>query len=169
MLDVSRIRTGKLALKPEDVDLSRLVRDLLARIAKDPKNSKLVVTCDCEPEIFVRGDQLRLEQVLANLVTNAIKYGGDKPIQVTLEKSETHAVLAVADSGIGIAKEHQARIFEPFERAVSIKSFGGIGLGLYIVRQIVKMHGGVIRVESDVGKGAKFTVELPLLGRHEFD
>ena len=103
-----------------------------------------------------------MEQVLINLLSNAIKYGAGAPIHVVVRGLADRALLVVRDHGIGIAEADQARIFERFERAVSVRNFGGLGLGLYIVRWIVTSHGGTIRVESKPGAGATFLVELPL-------
>jgi signal transduction histidine kinase len=105
---------------------------------------------------------VRLEQVVGNLLSNAIKYGAGHPIEVAVSRNAHTAKLAITDHGIGISPEDQARLFNRFERAVSIKSFGGLGLGLYITRQIVTAHGGTIRVDSQPGAGATFLVELPL-------
>jgi signal transduction histidine kinase len=102
-----------------------------------------------------------LEQVVENLLTNAIKYGAGKPIHVRLEASPGRVTLTVQDQGIGIASEHQARIFERFERAVSERNYGGLGLGLYITRTIVEALGGTIRVQSQPDQGACFTAEFP--------
>ncbi len=103
-----------------------------------------------------------MEQVLINLLSNAIKYGAGGPIHVVVRSLASRALLIVRDHGMGIAEADQARIFERFERAVSVRNFGGLGLGLYIVRWIVTSHGGTIRVESKPGAGATFIVELPL-------
>jgi signal transduction histidine kinase len=105
---------------------------------------------------------VRLEQVVSNLLSNAIKYGSGHPIEVAVSRNTHTARLEVTDHGIGISADDQARLFNRFERAASIKSFGGLGLGLYVTRQIVTAHGGTIRVESQPGAGATFVVELPL-------
>lgn len=112
------------------------------------------------PGIIGQWEFLRLEQVVTNLVTNAAKYGSGKPIEVVLEAEGRRARLTVRDHGIGIAAEDQARIFEPCERAVSTRHYGGFGLGLWIVRQIIESMGGTIRVRSVSGEGSTFTVEL---------
>jgi signal transduction histidine kinase len=111
-----------------------------------------------------RWDRLRLEQVVTNLLSNALKYGPGKPIQVRLEAAGELARLTVRDEGIGIEPECLSRIFEKFERAVSGRHYGGLGLGLYITRQIVSALGGRVAVESRPQQGAVFTVELPLRG-----
>ena len=107
-------------------------------------------------------DPLRLEQVVSNLLTNAIKYGPGKPIEVTVARDVRNARILVRDHGIGVAKEQQGRIFERFARAVSVREYGGLGLGLYISRQIAEAHGGSIEVQSAPGEGATFVLEFPL-------
>ena len=107
-------------------------------------------------------DRSRLEQVLLNLLSNAMKFGMHRPIHVGVRRQETSARIIVRDHGIGIAEKDQARIFNRFERAVSALHFGGLGLGLYLVRWIVTSHGGSVRVESKPNAGATFVVELPL-------
>lgn len=97
----------------------------------------------------------------SNLLSNAVKFGAGKPIEISIEQAQGRARLEVKDHGIGIAPERRERIFERFERAVSARHYGGLGLGLDICRRIVEAHGGSIRVESELGHGAKFTVELP--------
>ena len=106
-------------------------------------------------------DRLRLEQVLSNLLTNAMKYGADAPIEVEISARGDAARMTVRDHGIGIHDEDQKRIFERFERAVSGESFPGMGLGLFITREIVEAHGGKIAVASRPGDGARFEVTLP--------
>jgi signal transduction histidine kinase len=106
-------------------------------------------------------DRLRLEQVLTNLLSNAIKYGSGKPVHVQVRSGTTRAWVVVRDEGIGIQAEALERIFEKFERAVSAQHYGGLGLGLYVTRQIIESMGGGVRVVSTPGQGATFTVELP--------
>ena len=101
--------------------------------------------------------------MIANLLVNAIKYGGGRPVRLTVERADGAARLTVRDEGIGISTEDQERIFDRFERAVSVRSYGGMGLGLYITQQIVDAHGGRIQVQSTRGKGSTFTVDLPVL------
>jgi signal transduction histidine kinase len=108
-----------------------------------------------------RWDRVRLEQVVANLVSNAIRYGGAGPVEVTLRAGPGEVTLAVRDHGRGIAAEDRARIFDRYERGRNAQGAGGLGLGLYVVRRIVEAHGGRIAVESQPGDGATFTVTLP--------
>jgi signal transduction histidine kinase len=107
---------------------------------------------------------MRLEQVVGNLLANAMKYGAGKPVELHLEQDDGKVRLKVRDFGIGIAKEDRERIFERFERAVSVRHYGGFGLGLWIVREIVQALGGAIDVESTPGQGSTFTVTLPRSG-----
>jgi signal transduction histidine kinase len=108
-----------------------------------------------------RWDRLRLEQVLENLLSNAFKYGAGQPVEVVVGGGEGRALLSVQDGGVGIAAADVERIFGRFERAAPTRNFGGLGLGLYIARQIVEAHGGSIRLESSPGQGTTFTVDLP--------
>jgi signal transduction histidine kinase len=107
-------------------------------------------------------DKLRIEQVVTNLLANAIKYGAGKPIQVTLESEPGTARIIVSDQGIGIPRNKLDKIFDRFERAVPTDNYGGLGLGLYVAQQIAEAHGGAINVSSEVGRGSTFVLELPL-------
>ena len=111
--------------------------------------------------VLGRWDRLRLEQVLTNLLTNALRYGRDRPVEVRVEGTPEMARLQVRDEGIGIAEEAQERIFGRFERAASGRNYGGLGLGLWLTRQLVEAMHGRVQVQSRVGEGSTFTVELP--------
>lgn len=161
LLDVSRISSGKMKLQWEPVDFAATLRELTARLEPEASRAESQLSVDAPEALWGHSDRMRFEQVAENLLTNAIKYGAGKPIQVRLEARPGHILLSVLDQGIGIAREHQARIFERFERAVSDRNYGGLGLGLYITRTIVEALGGTIRVTSELGQGACFTVELP--------
>src|SRR6266542_3225532 len=160
LLDVSRIHMGRLELDLEDVDLGAMVQDAMGAIEDEAAQSGSRIAVRGEA---VRGcwDRLRISQVVTNLLSNAVKYGGGKPVEVEFGPRADHAVLTVRDHGIGIDPSDQPQIFERFERAVSSRNYGGLGLGLYIVKRIVEAHGGTIRVESVAGEGAAFIVELP--------
>ncbi|TKD03545.1 AAA family ATPase [Polyangium fumosum] len=161
LLDVVRIGAGKLSLSLEDVDLTTLAREAIDGCQHQITAAGCTVELVASEPVVGRWDRFRIEQVFINLLTNAIKYGMGKPITVGARRVGPRAEFWVEDRGMGIPKEDQARIFERFERAVSSRSFGGLGLGLYIARQIVEAHGGTIRVCSEPGQGATFTVELP--------
>ena len=160
LLDVSRLNAGRLRLELDEVDLRDVVRDALERFSDLPAARLLSVTA--EGTVRGRWDRLKLDQVVTNLVSNAVKYGEGKPIEVTVTATESTARLKVKDQGIGISEEAQQRLFQQFERAVSIRQFSGFGLGLWITRQLVVAHGGHIAVRSTPGQGAEFTVTLPL-------
>jgi PAS domain S-box-containing protein len=161
LLDVSRISSGQMKLHWEPMDFAIVVREVAARLEPEAIRAESPLTVRVPEALPVHSDRRRLEQVAENLLTNAIKYGAGRPIHVRLEASSERVTLAVEDQGIGIAPEHQERIFERFERAVSERNYGGLGLGLYITRTIIEALGGTIRVQSQPGQGACFTVELP--------
>jgi signal transduction histidine kinase len=162
LLDVARLSTGRLQLGREELDLAELAQEVTARFADDLERAGCELQLRTRP---MRGcwDRLRVEQVLTNLLANAIKFGPGRPIEVCVEGEGGLARLVVRDHGLGISPEAQRRIFERFERAVSFRSFGGLGLGLYVSKQIAEAHGGNIHVTSEPGHGATFTVELPVL------
>ena len=158
LLDVSKIAAGRFQLQPQWVDLRRLVERVIDRFASNPMGSPLRVRGEGTRAFL---DPFRMEQLVTNLVANAVKYGEGKPIEVELSADEERAWITVRDNGIGIGPREQARIFERFERAVSPNQYGGFGLGLWIARQVVEASGGRISVESELGKGSAFTVVVP--------
>lgn len=162
MLDVSRISLGKLSLHREPFDLTELVRDAIERVGPQVlATSGSPIVLDQPSSVPGTWDRFRVEQVLTNLLTNAARYGSGKPIEVRVALTGPRAILTVSDHGIGIAPANFQRIFNRFERAISENEISGLGLGLYIAQQIVEAHGGTIRVESELGSGSLFTVELP--------
>jgi PAS domain S-box-containing protein len=161
LLDISRITAGRLDLDLEPVDLAAVVRDATTRFREDLARAGCSLEIQTDGPCVGEWDRIRLEQVVTNLLSNAAKYGASRPIEVKVSADETTAVLTIKDHGIGIPPEHQARIFERFQRAVSDRHYGGLGLGLWIVRQIVEALGGSIRVESEPTVGSTFTVLLP--------
>lgn len=161
LLDVSRITAGKLRLHPETMDLGVLVSELADSSHAELQRSGSALDVQVEPDVLGEWDPIRIEQIAQNLLTNAIKYGEGKPIEVRVTATDDWAHLMVRDHGMGIPADQQARIFERFERAVSARHYGGFGLGLWIVRQIVEACDGRVRVESAVGQGSTFVVELP--------
>jgi signal transduction histidine kinase len=163
MLDISRITTGKLTVQKQRFDLCDATRELLDRLALQIQAAGCPTELVCEAPVEGDWDRFRVEQVMTNLLTNALRYGQGKPMRIWVGRSGDRAVFQVRDEGMGIAAENHERIFQRFERAISANEISGMGLGLYIARQIVEMHGGHIRVESAPGKGSTFTVELPLV------
>jgi signal transduction histidine kinase len=162
LLDVSRISAGRLELEPEEVALDTIVEDVVSRFEEELSRVGSTLRVESAgPPVAGRWDPMRIDQVVTNLVGNAIKYGGGRPICVRVELSGDRASLAVRDQGIGIAPDQQRRLFQRFARAAGRGAPGGIGLGLWISRQLVDAHGGSIRVESALGEGSSFIVELP--------
>ncbi len=164
LLDVSRISTGRFHLQLDEVDLGLLVREVLSQFEPQAVKAGCLLELRAEERVVGRWDRLRVEQVVVNLLSNALKYGAGRPVQVRVESEGGWAHLQVRDEGIGIAPEHLGRIFGKFERAVSERNYGGLGLGLYITRQVVEWLGGNVKVESHPEQGATFRVDLPLQG-----
>jgi PAS domain S-box-containing protein len=161
MLDVSRIATGHLTMEPEPLELCPFVEGVVDRLRPQFQEARVEVDLQACESLTVRWDHFRIDQVLTNLLTNALKYGAGKPVAVRVSASGDRVRIEVRDQGPGIAKENQERIFMRFERAISANVVSGLGLGLYITRQIVFRHGGTIRLDSEPGKGSTFVVELP--------
>ncbi len=161
LLDVSRITAGRLVLEREHLDLAALTREVVPRFSEDLARAGCELHLDAQGPATGHWDRLRLEQVLQNLLSNAIKYGRGRPIEVRVGADAAHAWLSVKDQGLGIPPEGHARLFQRFERLASERHYGGLGLGLWIVKQIVDAMDGRIRVESTPGQGSTFTVELP--------
>jgi PAS domain S-box-containing protein len=162
LLDVSRLATGRLELNRERFELAAAVGEVVERFREEAAQSGITLSLDASARAAGTWDRLRIEQVVTNLISNAIKYAPRSAIEVRVSTDDEFARVVVRDHGIGIAPEDRGRIFDRFERAVSPRHYGGLGLGLYIARQIVEAHGGRISVESAPGDGSTFTVELPL-------
>ena len=162
LLDVSRITVGRLDLELSEFDAAALVREVVGRFQQELDWGGYKVTFDPGGPVVGRWDRLRLDQVVSNLLSNAMKYGGErKAIELRVGDGAAGIEISVRDHGAGISPEDQERIFERFERLISVRHFGGFGLGLWIVRQIVEAHGGRVRVHSAPGEGSTFTVEVP--------
>lgn len=163
MLDISRIRSGKLSIQPEKVNLALLASEVLERSRSMFEDNDRVAPAlrRCDPcEVFC--DRFRIEQVMGNLLNNAYRYGRGQPVSVEVITKGNVAHVSIIDQGIGIDRQDKEKIFTRFRRAVPASEVSGLGLGLYIAKQIVEAHGGAIRVESELNKGSTFTVELPL-------
>src|SRR5438128_1237408 len=165
MLDNARIASGSFQLDRSTVDLSTLATHVVNDLRNQFTATGTTPSLRVRPGVLVEGDPLRLEQVVENLLSNALKYGGGKPVEIAVEQSDGRAVLSISDRGIGIDPADQQRIFGLFERAVPVSSFGGLGLGLDFAHQVVVAHGGRIEVRSEPGRGAIFLVSLPALER----
>jgi|GEM_PF-2427071 len=165
LLDVTRLRGQRMHLELEEVDLAAVAREVAARMEEEIGRSGSALTVRADQPVVGKWDRLRLEQLVFNLVGNALKFGRGGPVSLAawLEggPAGSTAVLQVVDHGIGIAPSRQANIFQAFERAVSPRRYGGLGLGLYICRSIAEALGGTIDVQSEEGRGATFTVRLP--------
>ncbi|MCU1280777.1 MAG: Sensory box histidine kinase, partial [bacterium] len=167
LLDVSRASAGRLRLDISDVDLASVVEDAAGRLRSDVEAAGCALTIDVDGSIVGRWDRLRLDQIVTNFLTNAMKYGAGTPIEISGTTKAGRALLSVRDHGIGIPVADQQRIFERFGRAVSAENYGGLGLGLWIAKECVEAMGGTVRVDSELGRGALFTIELPLVRAEE--
>ncbi|WNG29226.1 PAS domain-containing protein [Cystobacter fuscus] len=162
LLDVSLIASGCIELRREQVDLLSVVRQVVARLTPRAGKFQAPLIIEADSPVVGQWDRSRLEQVVTNLLDNALKYGAGAPVVIRVTVDNGFARLSVRDKGIGIAPEESRRIFERYARAVSERNYGGLGLGLYITRAIVEAEGGRVRVHSALGQGATFVVELPL-------
>jgi PAS domain S-box-containing protein len=160
LLDVSQIKAGRLELKREETNLSELVHGILDRYSEMAKSSGCSVRLDADVAVRGNWDRIRMEQVVVNLLINALKFGKGKSIEIRVWKEHTVAMLSVTDHGIGIPKEDQERLFHIFERVHSTPQYEGLGLGLYIAREIVQAHEGTLELESRPGRTV-FTIEIP--------
>jgi signal transduction histidine kinase len=152
--------SGQMPLRLERLDLAELVRGVAQDLSDLLAQAGCTVRMKADQPVAISGDRAGLEVAVSNLLTNAMKFGAGKPVEVTVDGTDKAATIVVRDHGIGIPVEQQGSVFERYERAVSSKHFGGLGLGLYITSKIVKAHGGDIRVDSRSGEGAVFTIEL---------
>lgn len=163
LLDVSRIASGKWSLQLEPVDLVELVNETISHHKEYLEQANCSVQFQTEKQLVVTCDRSKMVQVISNLLTNAAKYGAGKPVHIAVEQTpDSSARLVVQDFGMGIPKDKQDKIFDRFERAIGHTNISGLGLGLFITREIVNAHKGTIRVESEPGDGSTFIVEIPL-------
>lgn len=163
LLDVTRIKNNKLSIDRSGlINLTHIVESVASRLHDVAKSSGCRITLELEKNVSGYWDSMRVEQLVTNLVSNAVKYGDKKPIHLSLHSQQNCAVLKVRDQGIGIAPEDRGRIFNKFERTASATNFSGLGLGLYISNQIALAHGGSISVTNNESKGSVFTLTLPM-------
>jgi signal transduction histidine kinase len=161
MLDISRISSGKLTMEFKKFDLCELMEEILERNVEMLKLAGCALKFDSIESVTGNWDRFRIEQVITNLLTNVMRYGAGKPIEIKISTENSSAVLVIKDYGIGIAKADLERIFQRFERAKGTETTG-LGLGLYIVSQIIEGHKGTIKVDSVFGEGSAFTITLPI-------
>jgi signal transduction histidine kinase len=161
MLDVSRIRSGKLSLRPGWVELSGLLRRLVQDLTPQASIAGSSITLDAPTPVSGWWDEFRIEQIVVNLLTNALRYGAAQPVTVTLHVEQDQVRVDVRDQGAGVAPEHQQTIFEPYERGAGTSAPAGLGLGLYISRQLAEVHEGSLTLRSSLGEGSVFTLTLP--------
>ena len=162
LLSVAELQAGRLRVQRTTVDLSRVARELVEELAAELARAQCTVTVRAPAPVEGQWDRTRLDQVVHNLLSNAMKYGAGHPVTITVDQSSPGtARLVVEDQGIGIDPERLRHVFGRFERAVPASNYGGLGLGLYIVREIVNALGGTVSVKSATGAGSTFTVELP--------
>jgi signal transduction histidine kinase len=163
LLEGAQLEAGKLNVRPEGVDLAAVVREAVRRWEPEARAAGSAIEIDAPQAVQGSFDPVRVGQIVGNLLSNAIKYGNGKPITVGVRKAGGDAEIRVTDGGRGIEPEEQERIFERFER-LGTHQHGSYGLGLWIAREIARLHGGSIRVHSVPDEGATFTVTLPLGG-----
>ncbi|MET0340882.1 MAG: PAS domain-containing sensor histidine kinase [Polyangiales bacterium] len=164
LLDVSRIATSELTLRLERCELGDLARDVIERYRESAQHTRCDIELVAPRPVVGHWDRLRVEQVVTNLLANALKYGAGKPVRVTvLADADNRAKLEMCDEGAGIPEDRIRQIFDRFERAAPLRHFGGLGLGLYVTREIVLAHGGTVTAENRPEGGACFRVELPAI------
>jgi signal transduction histidine kinase len=163
-LDVSRINSQNLQLTFTELNLSSLVRDTVTTIVPAAENAGCRISLAIQESVTGILDRTAVEQIVDNILSNAIRYGAGGPIAVSLSSDASTAQLTIRDQGIGISEADQARIFDQFQRAKANNTAGGFGVGLWITRQLVLAMGGDISVASKLGSGSAFTVSLPLKG-----
>ncbi len=162
LLDISRIQAGRMAFNFQLMNLSDLVKEVVENFQDQLTAAKCPVNLDIHDDVWGYWDHERLEQVVINLLSNALKYAPGKPIFIKVVRDVFEARIIIQDQGPGIQKDKQATVFERFERGSAARSVGGLGLGLFITKNIVEAHRGKIRLDSDEGIGATFTVAIPI-------
>lgn len=160
ILDISRISMDRLHVEDEEIEINEIVNEVVERFEEQARSIGSNIQFKKVSPVTILGDRMRLEQVFSNLITNALKYGDSKPIEISIKVFAEKVGIAIKDQGIGVAPEDQERIFERFERATNRNIIGGIGVGLFISKKIVEAHNGEILIKSELGKGSTFTVML---------
>lgn len=161
LLDVARLNSGRMELHPEQLDVPEVAREVMARFGPEVEQRGLSLTLESPSALPACMDRLRLDALLTNLISNALRYGDGKPVQVEVRERGARVELVVIDQGLGITPEEQGRLFQPFSRLMSGRTMGGLGLGLWIVRNVVEAMGGGISLDSQRHRGSRFKVSLP--------
>lgn len=165
--EITRIRAGALRFEDAEVDLVEVVREAVTRLELDIARSGSAVSIEAARPVVGHWDRVRLDQVVTNLVVNALKFGLGRPVELSASAHDGWATLTVSDHGLGVPAPRRETIFRPFERAVSVRYYGGLGLGLFIVRTIVTRYGGTVHVEPRDSGGSRFVVRIPQAGAHD--
>jgi PAS domain S-box-containing protein len=163
LLDVSQLASGRIQLELEHGDLGEVVKEVAGRFSEDASHAKCQLRLSVANGISTQFDKFRLDEAIGNVIANAIKYGAGKPIEVEAKTTDHKAMVVVQDRGIGIPVEDLQRIFGRFERTAISQNYGGLGLGLYIAKQVIEQHDGSIKAESRSGGGARIVIELPFV------
>jgi signal transduction histidine kinase len=161
LLDLTRISEGKLKLRIGEFDLCELIRRVIDEFDHEITKAGFKVELRLPAAVLGNWDESRIEQVVVNLLTNALRYARERTLEISVSEGPDEVIMKFTDSGVGIPEQDKSRIFSKFERAVSSEHYGGLGLGLYICKNIVQAHGGQITVDSTLGVGSTFTVTLP--------
>jgi signal transduction histidine kinase len=162
LLDVSRITTGKFSVEPMPFDLAALLHDVADAFADAARHARSSIRVEAPPALPVTLDRLATEQIIDNLVSNAIKYTPSGGHVLVSTRRSAHATLQVRDTGVGISADEIPRIWDRLFRGDRSRAERGLGLGLSLVKAIVEAHGGTVAVDSDPGTGSTFTISLPL-------
>ena len=163
LMDLTRLRLNKFELKKETCDLVALVHDCASALGADAADAGALLSVKSNLPIIARVDSTRIGQVITNLISNSIKYGQGTPVEITVYSNANEAIISVKDHGPGIPEEMHEKVFERFERINADDKVTGLGLGLYITKQIVEKHSGRVRVKSHPDEGTQFIVKLPLV------
>lgn len=161
LLDVSKIQSGKMSFDFHEVNVRSLMNEVVERMSDSAEAAKTPMSLIVPENLMAKWDRSRMDQVMINLLTNALKYAAGKPIKVVVSQEGNQIKISVSDSGPGIPADRLDKMFERFERVGASRNIAGLGLGLYIVKQIVFGHHGTIDVKSELGKGSEFIIVLP--------
>lgn len=165
LLNSSVISSGRLRIEKERINLKDVIDNTINKYEGRATRKRIFIKYN-QKKIIGRWDAIRLEQVFTNLISNAVKYGKKKPILITVSQISDKAIIKITDKGIGIDTQDQPYVFDLFRRAVDPTSFKGLGIGLFISRQIVEAHGGSLTLESKINRGTTFIIELPAITKN---